>query len=73
MVAVVLNPGWGDTFQANKAGLTEAGDVFVINKAKRSVALDLKSDAGREAALKLIETADAVSYTHLTLPTICSV
>ena len=32
---VVLNPGWGDTIQANKAGLTEAGDVFVINKADK--------------------------------------
>ena len=34
-VAVVLNPGWGDSFQANKAGLTEVGDVFVINKADK--------------------------------------
>lgn len=34
-VVVVLNPGWGDTFQANKAGLTEAGDLFVINKADK--------------------------------------
>lgn len=34
-VAIVLNPGWGDGFQANKAGLTEQGDVFVINKADR--------------------------------------
>ena len=34
-VLVVLNPGWGDSFQANKAGLTEAADIFVINKADR--------------------------------------
>ena len=34
-VAIVLNPGWGDGFQANKAGLTEQGDVFFINKADR--------------------------------------
>ncbi|MEH6517228.1 MAG: methylmalonyl Co-A mutase-associated GTPase MeaB [Halioglobus sp.] len=34
-VLVVLNPGWGDTIQANKAGLTEAGDVFTINKADK--------------------------------------
>ena len=34
-VVVVLNPGWGDSFQANKAGLTEAADIFVINKADR--------------------------------------
>jgi LAO/AO transport system kinase len=32
---VVVNPGWGDSVQANKAGLMEIGDVFVINKADR--------------------------------------
>jgi LAO/AO transport system kinase len=34
-VVVVLNPGWGDSIQANKAGITEAGDIFVINKADK--------------------------------------
>ena len=29
---VVLNPGWGDSVQANKAGLMEIADVFVINR-----------------------------------------
>ncbi len=33
---VVLTPGWGDSVQANKAGLLEIGDVFVVNKADRS-------------------------------------
>ncbi len=32
---VVVNPGWGDAVQANKAGLLEVADVFVINKADR--------------------------------------
>ena len=32
---VVVNPGWGDSVQANKAGLMEVADVFVINKADR--------------------------------------
>ena len=44
MVAVVLNPGWGDTFQANKAGLTEAGDVFVINKADKDGVQQTRAD-----------------------------
>lgn len=32
---VVMTPGWGDAVQANKAGLMEVADVFVINKADR--------------------------------------
>ncbi len=32
---VVVNPGWGDAVQANKAGLMEVADVFVVNKADR--------------------------------------
>ena len=32
---VVVNPGWGDSVQAAKAGLMEVADVFVINKADR--------------------------------------
>jgi len=33
---VVVNPGWGDSVQANKAGLLEIGDLFVVNKADRN-------------------------------------
>jgi len=32
---VVVTPGWGDGVQANKAGLLEIADVFVVNKADR--------------------------------------
>ena len=32
---VVLNPGWGDAIQANKAGVMEVADIFVVNKADR--------------------------------------
>lgn len=35
IAVVVLNPGWGDEIQANKAGLMEIADIFVINKADR--------------------------------------
>ena len=34
-VVVVVNPGWGDAVQANKAGLLEIADVLAINKADR--------------------------------------
>jgi LAO/AO transport system kinase len=32
---VVLSPGFGDAIQANKAGLLEIADVYVVNKADR--------------------------------------
>jgi len=51
VVMVVLNPGWGDTFQANKAGLTEAGDIFVINKADKEGAAQTRADLQDSLAL----------------------
>lgn len=41
---VVVNPGWGDSVQANKAGLMEIADVFVINKSDRKGADDTRRD-----------------------------
>ena len=54
---VVVNPGWGDGVQANKAGVLEVADVFVVNKADR---------AGADAAVKdlvaMLELAPAQSW-----------
>jgi LAO/AO transport system kinase len=41
---VVVNPGWGDSVQANKAGLLEIADIFVINKADRPGAAQARRD-----------------------------
>ena len=41
---VVVNPGWGDAVQANKAGLMEIADIFVINKADRKGADETRLD-----------------------------
>jgi len=41
---VVVNPGWGDSVQANKAGLLEIADVFVINKSDRKGADETRRD-----------------------------
>jgi LAO/AO transport system kinase len=41
---VVVNPGWGDAVQANKAGLMEVADVFVINKADRPGVRETRRD-----------------------------
>ena len=37
---VVVNPGWGDGVQANKAGLLEIADILVVNKADRAGTAD---------------------------------
>lgn len=41
---VVVNPGWGDAVQANKAGLLEVADVFCVNKADRPGATEARRD-----------------------------
>jgi LAO/AO transport system kinase len=41
---VVVNPGWGDAIQANKAGLLEIADLFVINKADRPGVRETRRD-----------------------------
>ncbi len=41
---VVVNPGWGDAIQANKAGLMEIADIFVINKSDRPGAKETRRD-----------------------------
>jgi LAO/AO transport system kinase len=52
---VVVNPGWGDSVQANKAGLMEIADVFVINKADRKGTEETRRDL--EQMLELSDLA----------------
>ncbi|MCU1498338.1 MAG: putative metallochaperone MeaB [Acidimicrobiales bacterium] len=51
---VVVNPGWGDSVQANKAGLMEIADVFVVNKADRTGAHQTRHDL--ESMMDLTDT-----------------
>ena len=53
---VVVNPGWGDAVQANKAGLMEIADVFVINKADRKGVDETRRDL--ELMLDLTDLTD---------------
>jgi LAO/AO transport system kinase len=53
---VVVNPGWGDAIQANKAGLLEIADLFVINKSDRPGARETKRDL--ELMLELSAPSD---------------
>lgn len=51
LVVVVVTPGWGDTVQANKAGVLEVGDVYVVNKADRPGAAATVADLEEMLAL----------------------
>ena len=53
---VVVNPGWGDSVQANKAGLLEIADIFAINKADRDGVESTRRDL--QAMLDLTEFAE---------------
>ncbi|MEY2403101.1 MAG: GTPase [Acidimicrobiaceae bacterium] len=53
---VVLNPGWGDSVQAAKAGLLEIADVFVVNKADRPGVDEVRRDL--EHMLDLASVSD---------------
>ena len=62
-VIKIETPGVGDPYRTLRIGDgRETGSVNLAmeqnNRNKKSVALDLKSEEGREALLKLIETAD---------------
>lgn len=62
-VIKIETPGAGDPYRTLKIGDgREAGATNLAmeqnNRSKKSIALDLKTDEGREALLKLIETAD---------------
>ena len=57
---VVVNPGWGDSVQANKAGLMEVADVFAINKADRPGVPETMRDLNQmlELSAELAHDAD---------------
>jgi LAO/AO transport system kinase len=66
---VVVNPGWGDSVQANKAGLMEIADVFVINKADRKGVDETRRDL--EQMLELSDLAHE-AWRPPIIPTIAS-
>ena len=58
---VVVNPGWGDSVQAAKAGLMEVADVFAINKADRPGVEDTVRDLQQMLELSADTAAPASS------------
>ena len=61
---IKVEPPGGDMLRATgPGGRAGAGPLFLnLNRNKRSIVLDLKRPAGKEALLKLAETADALVY-----------
>ena len=51
---VVVTPGWGDSMQANKAGLLEVADLFVINKADRAGVNEARRDLEQMLDLSML-------------------
>ena len=64
---VVVNPGWGDAVQANKAGLLEIADVFVINKADRPGAAETERDL-----VNMLEMSDLGGWTPPIVKTVAA-
>lgn len=59
---VVVTPGMGDAVQANKAGLLEVADVFVVNKADRPGANDTRRDLELMLELSHVTGQEDASY-----------
>ncbi len=61
VVVLVLGPGWGDQVQADKAGIVEIADVYVVNKGDRPGVTDvvraLKETAAAREVNVLVTTA----------------
>jgi len=68
---VVVNPGWGDSVQASKAGLMEVADVFAINKADRPGVDDTRRDL--QQMLELSAETAAPATEGWTVPIVATV
>lgn len=55
VVVLVVGPGWGDQIQADKAGIVEIADVFVVNKGDRPGGDDVRRALRETAAAKDVE------------------
>lgn len=59
---VVITPGMGDAVQANKAGLLEVADLFVVNKADQPGADDTRRDLELMLELSHVTGQEDASY-----------
>jgi LAO/AO transport system kinase len=68
---VVVNPGWGDSVQASKAGLMEVADVFAINKADRPGVEETRRDL--QQMLEMAAETAAPASEGWTVPIVATV
>lgn len=60
-VIKVENPSGGDGFRGRKPFLSGEGTAYLmLNRSKKSVVVDLKSEQGKEFFMKLVESADVI-------------
>src|ERR1700757_2693187 len=57
---IKIEPPGGEQLRFRSHQPTESHEFVMLNSNKRSVVLDLKTDAGRQALLDLVETADVL-------------
>ena len=57
---IKIEPPGGEQLRFRSHEPTESHEFVMLNSNKRSVVLDLKTDAGRQALLDLVETADVL-------------
>jgi LAO/AO transport system kinase len=72
LVTIVLAPGQGDSVQLLKAGLMEAGDIFVVNKADRDGAEQLRQQLLSMLALHQRVRVGLIGPTLAVSPTVFS-
>jgi LAO/AO transport system kinase len=59
VVVLVVGPSWGDQIQADKAGIVEIADVFVVNKGDRPGVSDVERalrEASEERGVEVVVT-----------------
>ncbi len=62
---IKVEPPWGDPWRfAQEIAPAESRGFIALNRGKRSITLDLTRTRGREAAHRLVETADVVIVNH---------
>lgn len=63
VVVVVVGPGWGDGIQADKAGVVEIADLFVVNKGDRPGAEQVRRALGEVAGDREVEIVVTIATT----------